>query len=164
MCIQTRRLFLLAAVVLLAAGSPGARAASRPTLSLAEARALAVAAAAEAKRDGSGGAIAIVDDGGHLVYLERPDGTFPAAARVATAKARTAATFRRATADFENAVKGGRTSVLAIPGMTPLEGGVPLVIDGQIVGAVGVSGASSAQRDEEIARAAAATLGRPKGD
>jgi glc operon protein GlcG len=162
MGIQTRR-FLLAAV-LLVAGSPGAGAASRATLSLAEARALAAAASAEAKRDGSGGAIAIVDDGGHLVYLERPDGTFPAASRVATAKARTAAIFRRATVDFENAVKGGRTSVLAIPGMTPLEGGVPVVIDGQLVGAVGVSGASSADRDEEIARAAVSALVPRKGD
>jgi len=103
----------------------------------------------------AGGAIAIVDDGGHLLLLSRPETTFPAAAEVATDKARTAAIFRKSTADFENAIKGGRTSLVAVGPMTPLEGGVPIVIGGQVVGAVGVSGAHSSAEDVQIATAAA---------
>jgi glc operon protein GlcG len=106
------------------------------------------------KNSAPGGAIAIVDAGGHLVYLERLDNTFPAAATVATEKARTAALFRRPTKDFETAIKNGRTALLGVQVMTPLEGGVPIVVDGQVVGAIGVSGAASAAQDEEIARAA----------
>ena len=140
-------------------GLAPARAAEKRILTLAEARVVAAAATAEAKKlEAPGGAIAVVDDGGHLVYLERLDGTFPAAASVSTAKARTAATFRKATADFENAIRGGRTSLVAVAEMTPLQGGVPILLGGQVVGAVGVSGAASAQQDEDIAKAAAAAV------
>jgi glc operon protein GlcG len=127
-------------------------------LDLGSAKTVAAAAATEARRLGAGGAIAIVDDGGHLLYLERLDGTFPAAAPVATEKARTAAIFRKDTRVFEDAIKGGRTSLVAVGLMTPLQGGLPLLVDGQVVGAIGVSGAASAQQDEDIAKVAARIL------
>lgn len=113
------------------------------------------AAAVEQVRKGAGtGAIAVVDDGGHLVYLERLENTFPAAAIVAFEKARTAAVFRRPTKVFEEAIASGRSALLGVAVMTPLEGGVPIVVNGRVVGAVGVSGAASAAEDEVIARAA----------
>jgi len=132
--------------------------ATKPALSIEQAKAVGAAGTTEAKRLGTGGAFAIVDDGGHLLYLERLDGTFPAASTVSMEKARTAATFRKPTADFENAVRGGRTALVAVDIMTPLQGGVPIVIDGQVVGAIGVSGATSAQQDEDIAKVAAAAV------
>jgi glc operon protein GlcG len=130
----------------------------KKVLSLAGAKAVAASAAAEAKRTNSGGAIAVVDDGGNLLYLERLDGTFPAAANISIGKARSAATFRRETSVFEEAIKNGRTSLVANPDLLPLQGGVPILADGQVVGAVGVAGASSAQADSDIARAAAAAF------
>jgi glc operon protein GlcG len=130
----------------------------KPVLTLAGARVVASAAEAEAKRLSTTGAIAVVDDGGNLLYLVRIDRTFPAGAAVATDKARTAATFRMPTRNLEDAVKNGRTSLVAVSEMTPLAGGIPIVIDGQVVGAVGVSGAASAQQDEELAKVAAAAL------
>jgi glc operon protein GlcG len=145
----------------LLASSAHAQVAVQKTLSLDGARTVADAAAAEAHKHNAGGAIAIVDAGGHLVYLARLDKTFPAASAVAIEKARTAATFRRPTRDFENAIKNGRTSLLGVSVMTPLQGGVPIVVDGEIVGAVGVSGATSAQEDDDIATIAAAALGAP---
>jgi glc operon protein GlcG len=134
-------------------------AADEGAMSLALAKQVAGAATAEAKRlSAPGGAIAVVDGGGHLVYLERLDKTFPAAAVVAAEKARTAAVFQRPTVDFENAIKGGREALLGVSVMTPLQGGVPIRKGGEVVGAVGVSGAASAQQDEEIATAAAAAV------
>ena len=127
-------------------------------LTLAGARTVAAAAEAEAKRLNTTGAIAVVDDGGSLLYLLRLDNTFPAGAAVATDKARTAATFRMPTRNLEDAVKNGRTALVAVSEMTPLAGGIPLVVDGQVVGAVGVSGAASAMQDEELAKVAAAVL------
>ena len=155
----TRKL-AAAAVLLAAALSPGAvRAKEKPVMDLELARKVADAAAAEAKRLAAGGAIAVVDDGGHLVYLVRLDGTFPAAASVSIGKARTAATFQRPTSVFEDAIKSGRISLTAVPEMVPLQGGIPISVGGQVVGAVGVSGAASAQQDEEIAKVAAAAAG-----
>jgi glc operon protein GlcG len=146
-------------VSVLLASSAGAQVSEKKVLSAAGARKVAAAAVAEAKkRQARGGAIAVVDDGGHLLLLVRLDGTFGAAANVAQRKARTAATFRRATRDFENAVAGGRASLVAVPEMTPLQGGVPILADGQTVGAIGVSGAASAQQDDDIATAAAAAF------
>jgi len=127
-------------------------------LTLAGARIVATAAETEAKRLNTTGAIAVVDDGGNLLYLLRIDNTFPAGSYVAMDKARTAATFRMPTRNLEDAVKNGRTSLVAVAEMTPLAGGVPIVIDGQIVGAVGVSGAANAQQDEELAKVAAAAI------
>jgi len=131
---------------------------NRKTLTLDGARRIAAAAEAEAKRNNAGGAIAVVDDGGHLLLLVRLDDTFPSAAAVATEKARTAATFRKETRVFEDAIKAGRTSLVAVSVMTPLQGGVPILVNGQVVGAVGVSGAASAQQDDDIARVAAVAL------
>lgn len=127
-------------------------------LTLEMAKRVGAAAAEHARSVNAGGAIAIVDDGGYLLYLERLDNTFPAAASVATGKARTAATFRRDTKRFEDAIANGRVSLVGVTEMVPLEGGVPIVVDGQVVGAIGVSGAMSADQDEEIAQAAVKAL------
>ena len=111
-----------------------------------------------------GGAIAIVDDGAHLVALSRLDGSFPAATDVAIGKATTAAMFRKPTSVFEDIVNKGRVTMLTLPAVTkftPLQGGIPLTLNGEVIGAIGVSGAASAQQDEEIARAAADSLVNP---
>ena len=97
-----------------------------------------------------GGAIAVVDNGGNLVYLERLDGTFPASSEVSVKKANTAALFKAATVKLENSINGGRQALITV-GHTFLQGGIPIIIDGQVIGAIGVSGAASAQQDEEIA-------------
>ena len=165
MLTQTRT-FILGSLILTAPALAFAQAVPAPmiakvekhVLTLAGARAVAGAAEAEAHRLNTTGAVAIVDDGGNLLYLLRLDNTFPAGAAVATDKARTAATFRMPTRNLEDAVKNGRTSLVAVSEMTPLAGGIPLVIDGQIVGAVGVSGAANAMQDEELAKVAAASL------
>ena len=116
---------------------------------------MAAATAAAARLKAPGGAIAIVDAGGHLVMLERLDGSFPAGAAVSIEKARTAAVFRMPTRNLEDAVSKGRTSLVAVDVMLPLRGGVPLSRGGRIYGAVGVSGAASAAQDDEIAQAVA---------
>jgi glc operon protein GlcG len=154
------RAALLAVTAILGAGR--ALAAEEPAMSLALAKRVAGAAAVEAARlSAPGGAIAIVDEGGHLVYLERLDGTFPAAAVVSNEKARTAALFRQPTANLENAIKNGRSALLGVSVMTPLQGGVPIALDGRVLGAIGVSGAASAQQDTEIAEAAVQSLLAP---
>ena len=120
-------------------------------------RVIAAAVAYAKKNNAPGGVIAVVDDGGNLMALERLDGTFAAGATISIGKARTAALFKRPTKAFEDIIKNGRTAMVALPDayFTPLQGGVPITIDGQIVGGVGVSGASSAQQDEELALAGA---------
>lgn len=116
---------------------------------------IATAVAAARAKNAPGGAIAIVDDGGNLVAMERLDNTFVAAANIAIGKARTAAIFKHSTKTFEDIIKGGRTSMVALSDFTPLQGGVPLMVAGQVIGAIGVSGAASAQQDEEVAMAGA---------
>jgi glc operon protein GlcG len=143
------------------AASAQAQVISHPGLTLDGAKAVAGAAAAEAHRLNAGGAIAIVDEGGAVLYVERLANTFVASTTVAIEKARTAAQFRRPTRDFENAIAKGRTSLVAVSAMTPLQGGVPIQVDGQIVGAIGVSGAMSAQQDDDIATLAAGALQAP---
>ena len=130
----------------------------KKSLTLAGAKTVAAAAAAEAKKSNAGGAIAIVDDGGNLLYLERLDNTFAAAANISIEKARSAAQFRRPTRVFEDAIKSGRLSLVANPELLPLQGGVPILVDGQVVGAIGVAGAASAQQDDDIATVAAAAV------
>ena len=130
---------------------------SRKTLTLDGAKAIAAAAAAEARKGNEGGSIAIVDDGGNLMYLERIQPTFPMGATISTEKARTAALFQKPTKILEDAIVGGRTPLLNV-WSAPLNGGEPIVVDGQVVGAIGVSGASSAARDAAIAVAGARAL------
>jgi glc operon protein GlcG len=114
------------------------------------------------KNAAPGGVIAVVDDGGNLVALERLDGTFSAGANISIGKAKTAVMFKRPTKFFEDVIKNGRTAMVTLSDFTPLQGGVPIVIDGQVVGGVGVSGAASAQQDEELAMAGAAALSDAK--
>lgn len=133
----------------------------KKTLTLEGARRVLAAAIAEATKLNAGGAIAVVDDGGNVLALERLDGTFVASANISIGKARTAALFQRPTKVFEDVIKGGRTSMVALQDFTPLQGGIPLTVDGHVVGAVGVSGAASAQQDEEIAMVAAKALQAP---
>jgi len=110
------------------------------------------------KNNAPGGVIAVVDEGGNTVALERLDGTFSAGANISLGKAKTAVMFKRPTKFFEDVIKNGRTAMVALPDFTPLQGGVPILVDGQVVGGVGVSGAASAQQDEELAIAGAAAL------
>lgn len=126
-------------------------------------RVIAAAVAYARKNNAPGGVIAVVDDGGNLMALERLDGTFAAGANISIGKARTAVLFKRPTKAFEDIVKNGRTAMVALPDtlFTPLQGGVPIVVDGQIVGGIGVSGAASAQQDEELAIAGANVLSLP---
>ena len=126
-------------------------------LSLEDAKRVAAAARAEAEKNGWAIVIAVVDDGGHLMYLERMDGTQKASSRIAEAKGRTAILFKRPTKAIEDNVQEGRTVMMGLPGAVPLEGGVPLVKDGQFLGGIGVSGVQSFQ-DGIVARAGAAAL------
>lgn len=133
---------------------------SQPTLTLDGAKSLAGMAIGYAHGHGApGAAIAIVDAGGILLYVERVDGTFQNAANISIGKARTAVLFGKPTRVFEDLVNKGRYTMLALPDIapfTPLMGGVPIEVDGQVAGAIGVSGAASAAQDDEIASAAAA--------
>jgi glc operon protein GlcG len=126
-----------------------------PAITFAGARLAAEAAAAAAARREVAPVVAVVDDGGALVYLNRPDKAQVASVGVATDKARTAAIYRRPSKDFEDQASNGRPSALHLAGAVPLQGGIPLVVDGpegrHVVGAIGVSGASSADEDQELA-------------
>jgi len=126
-------------------------------LSLEDAKRVAAAARAEAAKSGWAVVIAVVDDGGHLMYLERMDGTQKASSRIAEEKGRTAILFKRPSKAIEDNVLEGRVVMMGLPGAVPLEGGVPLVKDGQFLGGIGVSGVQSFQ-DGIIARAGAASL------
>lgn len=132
---------------------------TKSVLTLSDVRAMAAAAEAEALSNHWAVTIAIVDDGGHLLWLQRLDGAAPISSAIAPAKARTAALGRRESKVYEDVINQGRVSFLSAPvleGM--LEGGVPVMVDGQCVGAVGVSGVKSTE-DAQIARAGIAALG-----
>jgi glc operon protein GlcG len=132
---------------------------NKPLLELSDVRAIAMAAEAEALKNNWAVSIAIVDEGGHLLSFVRLDGAAPVSAHIAPAKAQTAALGRRESKIYEDMINGGRTSFLSAPlleGM--LEGGVPILKDGQCLGAVGVSGVKS-NEDAQIARAGIAALG-----
>jgi glc operon protein GlcG len=129
----------------------------KKALTLEGARQIIATAIGEARRvKAPGGVIAVVDDGGNLMALERLDGTFAAGANISIGKARTAAIFKRPTRAFEDIIKNGRTAMVALPDFTPLQGGVPIMVSDEVVGGIGVSGAASAQQDEELALAGAA--------
>jgi uncharacterized protein GlcG (DUF336 family) len=129
----------------------------RPMLTLDDCKKISAAAEAEARRNNWNVCIAILDDGGHLLHLARMDGATPANARIALEKGRTAAETRRSTANWQERVSK-RIELLRMPGVTPVQGGVPIVIDGTCVGAVGVSGVQS-HEDEQIAAAGIKALG-----
>ena len=132
---------------------------SKPTLDLSDLKAIAAAAEAEALKHNWAVTIAIVDDGGHLLWLQRLDGAPPVSAHIAPAKAHTAALGRRESRVYEEIINGGRYSFLSVPGLSGmLEGGVPILKDGQCLGAVGVSGVKSSE-DAQIARAGIAAIG-----
>src|SRR5437762_12340437 len=121
-------------------------------------KAIAAAVDYAKKNNAPGGVIAVVDEGGNLMALERLDGTFAMSATISIGKARTAVLFKEPTRFFEELINKGRTAMTAVDGFTPLIGGIPIVIDGQVVGGIGVSGAASANQDEELALAAAAAV------
>ncbi len=132
---------------------------SKPVLELQDIKAIAAAAEAEAEKNGWAVSICIVDDGGHLLWFSRLDGAAPISSHIAPAKAHTAAVGRRESKAYEDMINGGRVSFLSAPALEGmLEGGVPIMKDGQCLGAVGVSGVKSAE-DAQIARAGIAALG-----
>ena len=130
----------------------------KPFLAADDVQRIAAAAAAEAKANAWAVTIAVVDDGGHLLWLQRGDGVAPISAQIAPAKARTAALGRRESRIYEEMINGGRMSFLSAPLDGMLEGGVPIMAGGHCVGAVGVSGVKSSE-DAQIARAGIAALG-----
>ena len=132
---------------------------TKHTLELSDVKAIAAAAEAEALKNNWAVTIAIVDDGGHLLWLQRLDGAAAISAHIAPAKANTAALGRRESKVYEDIVNGGRTSFLSAPEIKGLlEGGVPIMKDGQCLGAVGVSGVKSTE-DAQIAKAGIAAIG-----
>src|SRR5499425_2438452 len=160
-----RRLAALAIAVTALATITAAQTADKKTLTLKGAEAVIAAAKAEAQKlNAPGGVIAVVDDGGNLMALERMDGTFSAGANISIGKARTAVMFKKPTRFFEELINSngkGRTVMTALENFTPLIGGIPIVIDGQIVGGVGVSGAATADQDEQLAIAGSKAFASP---
>jgi len=149
--------FLSVSLALLAAPRPAATQVTKKVLTLESAKKIAAAAEAEAKKRGSTVVIVVVDDGGYPLVLHRLDDTQVASVEVGVGKARTAAIFRRPSRDFEEQIKNGRLASLVLPGATPLQGGLPILLDGKVIGAIGVSG-NTPQEDEDIARAGASAF------
>ena len=154
---QMRPITLLASTLLLSLAT-----AAKPelpvkkVLTLDAAKRIAAAAEAEATKRKATVVIVVVDDSGHLLLLERLDDTQVASVEVGIGKARTAAIFRRPSKVFEDQVRDGRVAALALPGATPLQGGVPIIYEGKVIGAIGVSG-NTPQEDEDIAKVGAAS-------
>jgi len=123
---------------------------TRPLLTLEDCEKISAAAFAEARKNNWIVAIAILDDGGHLLHFARMDGATPANAAIAVEKGRTAALSRRTSGNWEQRIKDGRVSMLKMPGILPVQGGAPIMVDGHCLGAVGVSGVQS-HEDEQIA-------------
>lgn len=134
---------------------------SKKSMSLAAAKEIAAAAEAEARKNNWNVVIAILDDGANLVYLQRMDGTQIGSIEVAQAKAKSAVNFKRPTKVFEDAVVGGRMAILKLPGALPVEGGIPIMMGDQLVGAIGISGVQSNQ-DGQIAAAGVAAAAKMK--
>ena len=143
-------------LTLLAASLPGfSQLATKKALTLEAAKKIAAAAEAEARKNNWNVVICVVDDGANLLYLQRMDGTQIGSVDIAQMKARTAVKMKRPSKVLEDGVLAGRTMVIKLPDVLPVEGGVPLMADGQLIGAVGVSGVTSAQ-DGQIAAAGVA--------
>jgi uncharacterized protein GlcG (DUF336 family) len=147
-----------AVLTTLALAALGASAQQRPpygmAINLDTAKKIGAAAVAEAKKNNWNVAVAIVDNHGMLVYYEMLDDTQTASANVAVEKARTSATYRRPSKEFEDGIGGGRNAILGLPGVTPIEGGLPILVGGKMIGAIGVSGVTSPQ-DGIVAKAGA---------
>jgi len=153
---------LVLALALVAAGPAALRAQAAPTtqvttLTFEGARRIAAAAAEEAMKNNWGVSIAVVDEHGELLFFARLDGAHQQSVDIARAKARTAARWRRETKALQDAVEAGRTVLMAVEGMLPLEGGVPIIVGGRVIGAVGVSGVTS-QQDAQTAKAGIAAV------
>jgi uncharacterized protein GlcG (DUF336 family) len=153
-----KRLFLFPLLAALCAGLlPAANLADRKVLTLEGAKAMAAAAEAEAVKNKWNVVITILDESGTPIYMQRMDGTQLGSVEVATQKAKSAFLFKRPTKAFEDAVAGGRSVIMRLPGAMPVEGGLPIQVDGQVIGAIGVSGVTS-QQDGQIAAAGLAVL------
>lgn len=127
-------------------------------ITLEAAQKMMAAAEAEARKNNWNVAIAILDAGASLILFQKLDDTQLGSVNIAIGKARTAVNFKRPSKAMEDVVAGGRTAFLAVDGITPLQGGLPIIVDGKLIGAVGVSGVTSAQ-DEQVAQAAISALG-----
>lgn len=146
-----KKISLILAIALYLSGACFAQTVSSKNITLEAAKKIVTEAVKYAKeKSAPGSSIAVVDNGGNLVYLERLDGTFAASAEVAIKKANTSATFKAPSSKLENSINGGRQALITV-GHTFLQGGIPIVYDGQVIGAIGVSGSASAQQDEDIA-------------
>jgi len=154
---------LLAILVAISAVAPAhAQIVEKKSLNLDGAKKAIAAAVDYAKKNNApGGVIAIVDEGGNLMALERLDGSFAMGATISIGKARTAVLFKKPTRFFEELINKGRTAMTAVDGFTPLIGGIPIIIGEEVVGGIGVSGAASANQDEELALAGAAAFSTP---
>ncbi|UCH53897.1 MAG: heme-binding protein [Pseudomonadota bacterium] len=130
---------------------------NKPALTLVAALTAIEAAKAQAIKRNWPVVIAVVDDGGHLIALHRLDNAQFGSVEIATAKARAAVAFKRPTKSWDDTLAGGRQAVLGLPGVVPAEGGVPIIMDGVVIGAVGVSGVTSPE-DGEVAQAGVAAL------
>src|SRR2546427_8356539 len=149
---------VVAALIFVIASSH-AQVLEKKSLNLDGAKEAIVAAVDYAKKNNApGGVIAIVDEGGNLMALERLDGSFAMGATISIGKARTAVLFKKPTRFFEELINKGRTAMTAVDGFTPLIGGVPIIVGGEVVGGIGVSGAASASQDEQLALAGANSL------
>ena len=147
-----RRLLATLLITLALAATASAQLTDKKALTLVAAKKMAAAAEAEAVKNNWRMVIAVVDDGGYLIYLQRADEALAGSIEVAIQKAKSAAMFRRPTKAFEDAVAGGRNALLGLTGAVPIEGGVPIMLDGHLLGAVGVSGGSAPQ-DGQVAKA-----------
>jgi uncharacterized protein GlcG (DUF336 family) len=147
------------AMALCVASAARAQLVDHKALTLAEAKKIVAAAQADAAKSNLTMAIAVVDDGGHLLLFEKMDGTQTGSINVAIAKARSAALFKRPTKVFEDAVAGGRTVVMSLDGVLPIEGGLPMTAGGRVIGGIGVSGGTAPQ-DGVVAAAGLAVLGK----
>jgi glc operon protein GlcG len=152
-----RRIVLTALVLLLFSGNADAQVIEKKSIGLELAKQIVAAAETEAVKNKWNVVIAIVDDGGHLVYLQRMDNTQTGSIDVAIQKAKAAVSFKRPTKVYEDMVAGGRTAILSLPGVIAIEGGLPLMVKDQFIGAIGVSGVKSVE-DGQIAKAGADIL------
>ncbi len=155
-----RRLLTALLITLALAATASAQLSDKKVLTLAAAKKIAAAAEAEMAKNGWRMVIAIVDDGAHLIYLQRGEETQAGSVEIAIRKATSAAMFKRPTKVWEDALAGGRQAILGLAGLVPSEGGEPIMLDGKLLGAIGVSG-GTAQQDGQVARTGLGALAKP---